>query len=95
MQIAGTTFIYLVVIYPLRNDSLLAVCQTGSGELKTKPTQMSVRELRGLGLAPDLVSSHFKLFDNAHLDYNTNGARARLDCSHYEHIEPQMPSRRA
>lgn len=29
--------------------------QTGSGELKTKPTQMSVRELRGLGLAPDLI----------------------------------------
>ena len=68
VQIAGTTLIYLAVIYPLRNDSLLAVCQTGSGELKTKPTQMSVRELRGLGLAPDLVSSHLKLFDNAHLD---------------------------
>ncbi|XP_065056972.1 CTP synthase 1-like [Rhopilema esculentum] len=29
--------------------------QTGSGELKSKPTQMSVRELRGLGLAPDLI----------------------------------------
>lgn len=38
--------------------------QTGSGELKTKPTQMSVRELRGLGLAPDLVSSIFEFFCN-------------------------------
>ena len=26
-----------------------------TGEQKTKPTQMSVRELRGLGLSPDLV----------------------------------------
>ena len=27
-----------------------------TGEQKTKPTQASVRELRGLGLSPDLVS---------------------------------------
>jgi CTP synthase len=25
------------------------------GELKTKPTQASIRDLRGLGLTPDLV----------------------------------------
>jgi len=31
-----------------------------TGEHKTKPTQVSVRELRGLGLSPDLVS--FYLF---------------------------------
>ena len=29
--------------------------QTTGGELKSKPTQMSVRELRGFGLTPDLV----------------------------------------
>lgn len=29
--------------------------ETGSGEMKSKPTQMSVRELRGLGLSPDLI----------------------------------------
>ena len=28
-----------------------------TGEQKTKPTQASVRELRGLGLSPDIVSS--------------------------------------
>ncbi len=27
-----------------------------TGEQKTKPTQNSVRELRGLGLSPDMVS---------------------------------------
>lgn len=32
-----------------------------TGEQKTKPTQSSVRELRGLGLSPDLVS-HIGLF---------------------------------
>lgn len=26
-----------------------------NGELKTKPTQASIRDLRGLGLTPDLV----------------------------------------
>jgi CTP synthase len=26
-----------------------------TGEAKTKPTQASVRELRGLGLTPDLI----------------------------------------
>ena len=26
-----------------------------TGEAKTKPTQASVRELRGLGLSPDLI----------------------------------------
>ena len=32
-------------------------CQPKStGEQKTKPTQNTVRELRGLGLSPDLVS---------------------------------------
>ena len=29
-----------------------------TGEQKTKPTQASVRELRGLGIAPDLVSNY-------------------------------------
>lgn len=29
---------------------------SATGEQKTKPTQNSVRELRGLGLSPDLVS---------------------------------------
>ena len=29
---------------------------SGTGEQKTKPTQNSVRELRGCGLSPDLVS---------------------------------------
>lgn len=28
-----------------------------NGELKTKPTQASIRDLRGLGLTPDLVSA--------------------------------------
>ena len=32
-----------------------------TGEQKTKPTQSSVRELRGLGLSPDLVC-HYLLF---------------------------------
>lgn len=36
----------------------LPVCAqpSATGEQKTKPTQNSVRELRGLGLSPDLVS---------------------------------------
>ena len=33
-----------------------------TGEQKTKPTQNSVRELRGLGLSPDLVSQFSILF---------------------------------
>lgn len=32
-----------------------------TGEQKTKPTQNSVRELRGLGLSADLVGSQIKL----------------------------------
>src|SRR6185312_16395589 len=28
---------------------------TGAGELKTKPTQHSVRELRAIGIAPDIL----------------------------------------
>lgn len=35
---------------------LLLVQPHTTGEQKTKPTQSSVRELRGLGLTPDLVS---------------------------------------
>lgn len=31
------------------------------GELKTKPTQASIRDLRGLGLTPDLVRLVFNL----------------------------------
>ena len=36
-----------------------------TGELKTKPTQNSVRELRGLGLSPDLIvcRSEFEIDD--------------------------------
>ena len=34
---------------------------TTGGEQKTKPTQASVRELRGLGLAPDLVCCRSRL----------------------------------
>jgi len=30
------------------------------GELKTKPTQASIRDLRGLGLSPDFVN--FSIF---------------------------------
>jgi CTP synthase (UTP-ammonia lyase) len=30
-----------------------------TGEQKTKPTQSSIRELRGLGLSPDLVGCSF------------------------------------
>lgn len=33
-----------------------------TGEQKTKPTQMSVKELRGLGIAPDLVSGSSSRF---------------------------------
>lgn len=33
-----------------------SVQPSATGEQKTKPTQNSVRELRGLGLSPDLVS---------------------------------------
>ena len=29
--------------------------QTAGGEMKSKPTQMSVRELRGCGFTPDIV----------------------------------------
>lgn len=29
-----------------------------TGEQKTKPTQASVRELRGLGISPDMVSGY-------------------------------------
>lgn len=32
-----------------------------TGEQKTKPTQSSVRELRGLGISPDIVSSHLHI----------------------------------
>lgn len=35
---------------------------SATGEQKTKPTQNSVRELRGLGLSPDLVSHLLKGF---------------------------------
>lgn len=35
---------------------LLCPQPNATGEQKTKPTQNSVRELRGLGLSPDLVS---------------------------------------
>ena len=41
-----------------------AVCvfqPKATGEQKTKPTQASVRELRGLGLSPDIVSSFLLL----------------------------------
>jgi len=40
--------------------------QTAGGELKSKPTQMSVRELRGLGLTPDLIlaRSHENIDDD-------------------------------
>ncbi|XP_065649732.1 CTP synthase 1 isoform X2 [Hydra vulgaris] len=34
--------------------------QTSGGEMKSKPTQMSVRELRGLGLTPDLILARSK-----------------------------------
>jgi CTP synthase len=34
-----------------------------TGEQKTKPTQASVRELRGLGISPDIVSK-IKFFNN-------------------------------
>lgn len=32
------------------------------GEQKTKPTQMCIRDLRGLGLAPDIVKIFAPLF---------------------------------
>lgn len=35
---------------------MVVVQPSATGEQKTKPTQNSVRELRGLGLSPDLVS---------------------------------------
>jgi len=34
--------------------------ETTGGELKSKPTQMSIRELRGLGLTPDLILARCK-----------------------------------
>lgn len=34
----------------------VSIQPSATGEQKTKPTQNSVRELRGLGLSPDLVS---------------------------------------
>ncbi len=33
-----------------------------NGEHKTKPTQNSVKELRGLGISPDIVSFEKRLF---------------------------------
>lgn len=45
--------------FPILKTSVLGFfsVQPGTtGEQKTKPTQNSVRELRGLGLSPDLVS---------------------------------------
>lgn len=34
--------------------------ETAGGEMKSKPTQMSVRELRGLGLTPDVILARSK-----------------------------------
>ena len=49
------------VPYFLQNFMLIHVslvpCIGTTGEHKTKPTQHSIRELRGLGLSPDVVSS--------------------------------------
>lgn len=44
------------------NFALLHVSLVPSinGELKTKPTQASIRDLRGLGLVPDLVRTSFR-----------------------------------
>jgi len=36
------------------------VIETNGGEHKTKPTQQNVRELRGLGLAPDIIACRSK-----------------------------------
>lgn len=38
-----------------KNNSFASSQPSTTGEQKTKPTQNSVRELRGLGLSPDLV----------------------------------------
>ncbi len=43
-----------------RNNTLyvhvtLLPCMSGSNELKTKPTQHSVRELRSIGIQPDMI----------------------------------------
>lgn len=45
-------------IYSLFMRLHCCVQPSATGEQKTKPTQNSVRELRGLGLSPDLVSPH-------------------------------------
>jgi CTP synthase (UTP-ammonia lyase) len=45
-----------------------------TGEQKTKPTQASVRELRGLGLSPDLVSK-YNVQDFAQILYLVGGVR--------------------
>ena len=44
-------------IFLTRSFSLIHVCLVPviGGEQKTKPTQASIRDLRGLGLTPDLV----------------------------------------
>ena len=48
----------LIIKYKIEIKPLLIHFQPkATGEQKTKPTQNSVRELRGLGLSPDLVKN--------------------------------------
>src|SRR5260370_12208242 len=39
----------------LFTDATLVRCSAAAGEVKTKPTQHSVRELREIGIAPDVL----------------------------------------
>nr|CAG4645467.1 EOG090X04HX [Lynceus sp. MCZ IZ 141354] len=52
-----------------------------TGEPKTKPTQASVRELRGLGLTPDLIVCRSELPIN-------NGVKDKV--SNFCHVEPEQ-----
>ena len=46
--------LYLFIFSP--QSSIPHHLQCSTGEQKTKPTQHSIRQLRGLGLSPDIVS---------------------------------------
>lgn len=52
-------------------------------ELKTKPTQATVRELRGLGLSPDLVVLR------SHSDFLNNTDSVRSKISMFCHVTPE------
>lgn len=54
-----------------------------TGEPKTKPTQASVRELRGLGLSPDLIVCRSE---------NPIGQTVKEKISNFCHVAPEQVS---